>query len=176
MCRNVKKYRFYLLFIYFASLIIKWIIMNVCMYGIHHWRILWSSYKKLAWVGFEPTTTESCSNALTDWAIRPWVQLTLRANFDPRHMSAQISQSHRRKKSVMCPPGHHQNSFVATHALGHKALTNQSFEKILKSLRGKCVLNGTFEANLQMIFLINLHFVLNSVGNLLLVILVWSCF
>ena len=27
-------------------------------YGIHHWRILWSSYRKLVWVGFEPTTTE----------------------------------------------------------------------------------------------------------------------
>ena len=44
-------------------------------YGIHHWRILWSSYRKLAWVGFEPTTTEFRSDALTDWAIRPWVQL-----------------------------------------------------------------------------------------------------
>ena len=50
-------------------------------YGIHHWRILRSSYRKLAWVGFEPTTTEFRSDALTDWAIRPWVQLALRANF-----------------------------------------------------------------------------------------------
>ena len=41
----------------------------------------WSSYRKLAWVGFEPTTTEFRSDALTDWAIRPWVQLTFRANF-----------------------------------------------------------------------------------------------
>ena len=23
--------------------------------GIHHWRIIWSSYRKLTWVGFEPT-------------------------------------------------------------------------------------------------------------------------
>ena len=30
---------------------------------IHHWRILWSSYKKLAWVGFEPTITEFRSNS-----------------------------------------------------------------------------------------------------------------
>ena len=50
-------------------------------YGIHHRRILWSSYRKLAWVGFEPTTTEFRSDALSDWAIRPWVQLALRANF-----------------------------------------------------------------------------------------------
>ena len=50
-------------------------------YGIHHCRILLSSYRKLAWLGFEPTTTEFCLDALTDWAIRPWVQLNLRANF-----------------------------------------------------------------------------------------------
>ena len=48
---------------------------------IHHWRILWSSYRRLAWVELEPTTTEFRPDALTDWAIRPWVQLTLRANF-----------------------------------------------------------------------------------------------
>ena len=52
----------------------------------------------------------------------------------------------------------------------------QSFEKILKSLLGECIVNGTFKMNLQKIFLINLHFVLNLVGNLLLVILIWSCF
>ena len=53
---------------------------------------------------------------------------------------------------------------------------NQSFKKISKSLLGKCVLNGTFETSLQKIFLIKLYFVLNLVGNLLLVILVCSCF
>ena len=51
------------------------------IYGIYHWRILRSSYRKLTWVGLEPTTTEFCSDALTDWAIRPWVQPTLRAIF-----------------------------------------------------------------------------------------------
>ena len=50
-------------------------------YGIHHWLILWSSYGKLSWVGFEPTATEFRSDALTDWAIRPWVRLALRAKF-----------------------------------------------------------------------------------------------
>ena len=29
----------------------------------------------IEWVGFESTTTEFCSDALTDWAIIPWVQL-----------------------------------------------------------------------------------------------------
>ena len=32
-------------------------------------------------MGFDPTTTEFRSNALTDWATRPWVQLARRANF-----------------------------------------------------------------------------------------------
>ena len=50
-------------------------------YGIHHWRILWSSYRKLAWVEFEPTTTEFRSDAISDWAIWPWVRLALRANY-----------------------------------------------------------------------------------------------
>ena len=50
-------------------------------YGIHHWRILWSSYWKLPWVGFEPVTTEPTSNALIDWGMRPCVQLSLRVNF-----------------------------------------------------------------------------------------------
>ena len=44
-------------------------------------RILGSSYRKLAWLGFEPTTTEFRSDALTDWGIRPWVQLVLKARF-----------------------------------------------------------------------------------------------
>ena len=50
-------------------------------YGIYHWRIIWSCYRKLAWVVCEPRTTEFCSNALTDWAIRPWAQFALRATF-----------------------------------------------------------------------------------------------
>ena len=50
-------------------------------YGIHHLRILWSSYRKLAWVGFEPMATELHPDTLIDWAIRTWVQLALRANF-----------------------------------------------------------------------------------------------
>ena len=61
-----------LIFLYFE------IKIYVYIYGIHHWRMIWSSYRKLAWVGFEPTTTEFRSDALTDWAIRPWVQLALR--------------------------------------------------------------------------------------------------
>ena len=50
-----------------------YIYIYIYLYGIHHWKILWSSYRKLAWVGYEPTATEFCSAALTDWGIRPWV-------------------------------------------------------------------------------------------------------
>ena len=56
---------------------------------IHHWRILESSYRKLAWVGFKSTTTESHSGTLTDWPIRPWALLALRANL------VQLHQFHR---------------------------------------------------------------------------------
>ena len=46
-------------------------------YVIHHWRVFRSSYRKLAWVGFEPTISEFHSDALNVWAIRPWVWLSL---------------------------------------------------------------------------------------------------
>ena len=50
-------------------------------YGIQHWQILWSRYRKLDWVGFEPTITEFRLDALTNWTITSWVQLGLRAYF-----------------------------------------------------------------------------------------------
>ena len=46
------------------------IIYIIIIYGTHDGRIIWSSYRKLAWVAFEPTTTEFRSDVLTDWAIR----------------------------------------------------------------------------------------------------------
>ena len=59
------------------SLVAEWI----ATYGTHHWRNFGSSYRKLAWVGHKPTTSEFRSDAPTDWGIRPWVQLPLWANF-----------------------------------------------------------------------------------------------
>ena len=60
------------------TLVAKWI----DTYGIHHWRILRSSYTKLPRVEFEWTkTTKLRSHALTNWAIRSRVQLALRGNF-----------------------------------------------------------------------------------------------
>ena len=55
------------------------------LHTIHHYAILWSSCRKLAWGGFELMGTEFRSDALTDWAIMPWVQLALRANFLQLH-------------------------------------------------------------------------------------------
>ena len=74
-------YNIYIIIIYIYIHLHIYIYIYIYIYGIHHWRILWSSYRKLVWVGFEPTTPEFRSNALTDWAIRPWAQLALRANF-----------------------------------------------------------------------------------------------
>ena len=57
-----------------TTLVAEWI----DTYGTHHWKIFRSSYRKLAWVGFELTTTELRPYALNNWAITPWVQLALR--------------------------------------------------------------------------------------------------
>ena len=55
-------YIFYI-FYFISSIYISkmYIYIYIYIHVIHHWRILWSSYRKLAWVGFEPTTTEFCS-------------------------------------------------------------------------------------------------------------------
>ena len=54
---------------------------TLIFYCIQHWRTLRSSFRKLAWLGSEPKTTEFRSYALSDWAISSSVQLALRANF-----------------------------------------------------------------------------------------------
>ena len=58
-------------------------------YSIHHWKILWSSFRRLISVRFEATATEFRSDALTNWTIRWWVQLPFNANF------VQLLQFHR---------------------------------------------------------------------------------
>ena len=66
-----------------------YIYVYIYIYIYHHWRILWTSYRKLARVGFEPTTAELRSDVLTHWAIRLWARLAPRANF------VQLLQFHR---------------------------------------------------------------------------------
>ena len=85
-------YIYIYVYIVFIYRICMYIYIYIYIYNIHHWRIIWSSSsgsRKLAWVGFEPMTTEFRSHLLTDWAITPWVQLALRTNF------VQLLQFHR---------------------------------------------------------------------------------
>ena len=60
-----------------TAFMLKYTAVYIYVCSIQHWRIFRSSFRKLASVGFEPTITELRSDALTDWAIRPWVQLAL---------------------------------------------------------------------------------------------------
>ena len=45
------------------------------IYGIHRWRIVRSSYRKMTWVGSKTTNNEFHWGALFEWAIVPRVQL-----------------------------------------------------------------------------------------------------
>ena len=74
-------YILYILYRLYITYVIYYIYIIICYSSLHHWSIFRSSYRKVAWVVFESTTPEFCSDALTGWAIRPWIQLTLRANF-----------------------------------------------------------------------------------------------
>ena len=67
--------------IYICIYVYIYIYIYIYICGIHHWRIISSNCRKLTLMGFEPTTTEFRSDTLTDWAIRSWVKLSLRANF-----------------------------------------------------------------------------------------------
>ena len=77
------------IYIYIYIYIIYIYIYIHIIHVIHHWSILWSSYRKLAWVGFEPTNTEFRSDALTaltDRVTRLWVQLALRKMYTEVYM------------------------------------------------------------------------------------------
>ena len=76
-------------YIYIYIYVCVYVCLYVCVSVIHHWRIRWSSFIKMNWVGFESKTTEFRPDAITQWAIRPWVQLALRANL------LQLFQFHR---------------------------------------------------------------------------------
>ena len=51
--------------------------------GIHNWMDFKSMYRKMAWAGFEPKTTELLSVALTNCAIRPWHRQQNAPSFKP---------------------------------------------------------------------------------------------
>ena len=100
-------------------------------YGIHHWRILWSSYRKLAWVGFEPTTNEFLSGDLTDWRIRPCLWSTAlmwlpQATFNSNKRSNW--QTQRPKRNVTLSKQWNWSNFtkLALSASGTRDLIGQS--------------------------------------------------
>ena len=86
---SIHLYLYIYLYIYVYIYIYIFLYIYIYINGIPHWKIFWSGYRKLARVGFEPTTIEFRSDALTDWVMRPWVQLALRANH------VQLLQFHR---------------------------------------------------------------------------------
>ena len=96
---------------------IGWFKDNRQIYLQYIWRILRSSYRKLASVGFEPTTTEFLSDTLTKWAIRPWVQVPVRANF------VQLLQFHLFHLFVQCSRFISVFAFVSHHICFKQSLT-----------------------------------------------------
>ena len=65
------------IYIYIYTYIHTCIYIYIYIY-IYNWRVFSNCYRKLAWVAFETRSTEFRSDSLTDWTIRPWVQLALR--------------------------------------------------------------------------------------------------
>ena len=59
------------------TLVAEWIYT----YGVHHWSNFRSSCRKLAYMRFDPTTTDIRSDAPTDLPNGPWVQLAFRTKF-----------------------------------------------------------------------------------------------
>ena len=103
-------FRYYILFRLLPSSVATFIYSKDCwgnnigvaewtdIHGIHHWKILRSSYRKLTWMECELRTAEFHSDALTDWAIRSWIQLaqsqlcatTAISSFFQYHISFQL--------------------------------------------------------------------------------------
>ena len=60
-----------------------WCRINDCvhiLYDIHNWRIVRSSHRRLARMGFDHIATEFHSDTLINW-IRVWFQLAIRENY-----------------------------------------------------------------------------------------------
>ena len=110
--------------IYLSIYLSIYLYLSLYIYGIHHCGIFRSSYRKLAWVGFEPTTTELRINALTDIAIRSWVQLAPSANF------VQLPQFH---LLVQC------SGFIWVFAfVGHQICFKRSLAQVI-ALVAECI-------------------------------------
>ena len=83
--------QYHVSFCLFPPSVATFILIEICkylnvadwtdIYGMHQRTILRSSYRGIAWVRFDPMKTEFRLVALTDWVIRPWIQLVPRDNF-----------------------------------------------------------------------------------------------
>ena len=61
------------IYIYIYNIYICIYIYNIYVYIYIYITCIYMIFWKLAWVRFEPTTIEFRSDAVIDWAIRPWV-------------------------------------------------------------------------------------------------------
>ena len=66
--RNIVSTQEYVWAIFRPEVIIQW---WADADGVHHWRIFRSNYRKLVWVGFEPTTNEFRLDTKANWVNRP---------------------------------------------------------------------------------------------------------
>ena len=95
--------------------------LSLCLCSIsviHHWTILRSSYRKLAWPG------QFHLDALIDWATRPWIQFALGANF------VQLFQFHLFSVSDFI-----SNISAMTNIYGDIVMSDETFEASFKSIR-----------------------------------------
>ena len=129
------------------------------MYGIHHWMILRGRHKKLAWLGFEPRTTEFHSDALTDWATKPWAQRALRANFVQLikfHLFVQRSRFISAMAFVSCHTRFKWNlaqviTWVQHNELIRMVLKTESFWEVARESWPECDLNPQPLNSIQML-------------------------
>ena len=88
--------------------VITFVAERIGIHGIHHWRIFRSSYRKLAWVGFEPMTTEFLIIALTEWIISPWSPIRLQSQLcTPTTVSSLCSVFTFHLGLCLCQSRHH---------------------------------------------------------------------
>ena len=103
-------------------------------------RFFRSSYRKQASVSFKPKTTEFCSDTLFNWAIRPWVQITLSANFMQTvkfqplfsvNFGHCFCQLHHLPQSKSCSGNHiSEVKWIKTYGIHHWRLFRRSYSKL----------------------------------------------
>ena len=101
-------------------------------YGIHHWRILLSSHRKLAWVRFEPTTTEFRSNALSYQAMSSTRSHDQLCNI---YIIYRERERERERERVHDPRYSYSQQYYMTRDIGKSFLWNSFFYNFQKVYR-----------------------------------------